>query len=504
MATTGRKKGSGPKEPEDAWERLARSNRAEHEGRNPGADEIGDTSRLVSRDRTQATLIEGHGPSSEILQLVTDSLAEAPERADLWMMRFEVQKTLGLKDAFAAALVEAWRHPRLNRQINWGLVRGMWEDLAPGDPVPENIRLPAPVTPAGPLSKPTTRPGAAVTPQDAPRDRRFADLANRIASRELAVLAKAYAALQARPGFSADFARAVGPLIRRPTPLQFTEQLSRAAGGQARIFLKREDLRSIPPERENAVAQCWIASALGRPAVVTAADVDSHALAVAEAAAYFKLRCLVVLKPGDAGQKSSLVAQLHERGAEIEAMGGATTGDPREGALRRWQAAKGQAHLVLSLGTGPNPYPAMINAFQALLGKETELQVRAQVLEGRERTMVAAVQSEADSIGFVLPQLNRDEVELVYAEPEPGGAASWRPSLRLQAYNGAVREHVWLRALGRIEHTAISDAQAQAAREQVRQMEKIELSFEDARAVALTLLLAQREGPPRDFIVLAA
>lgn len=502
------KRGSGRKRgdhaPEDAWERLKETNRAVQQGVDPASADLGDTSRLVSRERTHAILIEGHGPSTEILQLVTASLAEEPERADLWMMRFEVQKTLGLKDAFARALAEGWRHPRLNRQLNWGVIRSMWEDLAPGEPPPDDIRLPQAERPGGPLSTPALRPGLVVTPAGAPRDRRFADLANRIAARELGVLAKAYAALQARPGFLDQFTRAIEPLVKRPTPLQFAQGLSSLAGGQARIFLKREDMRRVPLEEENAIAQCYLAAALGRRAVVTGNDVDNHAVAVAHAAPRFSLQCLVVLRPGDPGSKPGLVARLRELGADVEVMSGASSGDPREGALRRWQATRGQAHLVLSPGTGPAPYPAMANNFQALLGRETEAQLAAKVADPRERTLVAAVESEADSIGFVLPFLGRPEVELAYAEPEPGGPASWRPSLRLQAYNGAVREHVWLRELGRIEHLPVSDSEAQAVREQVRTLERAELSLEDARAVALTLQLSRREGAPRDFVVLVA
>jgi tryptophan synthase beta subunit len=159
---------------------------------------------------------------------------------------------------------------------------------------------------------------------------------------------------------------------------------------------------------------------------------------------------------------------------------------------------------VLSLGTAPPPYPAMANAFQALLGQETELQFRPHARADRARTMVAAVASEADSLGFVLPQLGRREVELVYAEPEPGGIASWRASMRLRAYNGAIREHTLLFGTGRVEHVALSDATAQSMRERLSRDESLDISLEDSRAVALTALLAQRDRAPRDFIVLVA
>lgn len=498
---TGKDTKAGAGKPvDDPWERLARQNR----GDDPVELLVGDTNRLLTRDRTEAVLIEGPGPSNEILQLVTDSLAVQPERVDLWMMRFEVLKTLGLKREFADALVLGWRNPRLQRALDWSAIRAMWNDLAPGEPAPEGISLPQPATEA-PAAPAATVPGFTGTVEKARRDRRFADIANRIASRELAVLAKAYAALAARPGFLEDYVRKVAPLLKRPTPLHLAEGLARIYGNaNARFFLKREDLRTVAPEQENATAQCYVAVAMGRLAVITANDVDEHALAVAEIAPRFSLKCTVVVRPGDIAARPETIDRLRGLGAAIEVMPDGVGTDPRAGAVLLWQKAMGHAHLVLSLGTGPNPYPAMTNSFQSVLGRETELQLRATSDEGRARTLVAAVQSEADSIGFMLPQLGRGGVELMYAEPDPGGIASWRPSARLRAYNGAMREHAWLRGLGRIEHVAIPDAQADAARRQVQGAEKFKPSVEDARAVALAGLLSQRDRAPRDYVVLVA
>lgn len=490
-----RKSGAG-KPVEDPWERLRRSNR----GEDPVGLLLGDTARHLARDRTEA--LELQGPSTEILHLVNESLAVEPERADLWMMRFEVQRSLGMKREFADALVLGWQNPRLQRQLDWGAIRALWNELAPGEPVPDGIVLPVPGA-AAPAAPDAATPAA--TPVAAARDRRFSDIANRIASRELAVLAKAFAALQARPGFLEDFARRVAPLLKRPTPLQPATALMRAQGAaESRLFLKREDLRSVSPELENAAAQCYVATAMGRLTVITGNDVDAHALALAEIAPRFSLKCVVVVRPGDLDAKPEMVEALRRLGASVEVMPDGVGTDPRAGAVRLWQKSMGYAHLALSLGAGPNPYPAMANNFQSLLGRETALQLRTLSAEGRHHTWVAAVQSEADSIGFMLPHLSRPDVELVYAEPDPGGVASWRPSARLRAYNGAIREHAWLRGLGRIDHVTIPDAQAAAMQRQVQQLENVRISLEDARAVALAGLLLQRDRTPRDFVVLVA
>lgn len=484
---------------DDPWDRLARSARAAQDGLDPDIDDPGDTDALLRghHDRVHVT---GTYQKNEMLELVAESLRAAPERSDLWMMRFEVWKSLGMKQEFVESMVQGWKHPRVGRQLDWHVLQHMWAELAPGEPLPEIIR-------PGGLEAPVARPIAQATPAGTPRIRRFHDVALKIAERELAILHKAYQALCARPGFFEDFARKVAPMLRRPTPLQFAENLSRTAGENVRIYLKREDRRSsVSAEFDHAAGQCYIAQQLGRSTVITANDVDGHVQAVSEMAPKFGLRCIVVVRPGDLQAKPELIAQLRERDAQVEVMpeAGMLGTDPREGAVRLWQKSAGAAHLVLSLGTAPPPYPQMASTFQALLGRETELQFRAMAGGERPRTMVAAVESEADSLGFVLPQLGRKEVELVYAEPEPGGIGSWRASARLRAYNGAIREHTLLYGTGRVEHVALADATAQATRERLSHSENINISLEDARAVALTLLLAQRDKAPRDFVVLVA
>ena len=483
---------------DDPWDRLTHNVRAHVTGEfDSGDDGLGDTSRLVS-GRHETSHVTASYQKQEMLGLVEQSLAAAPERGDLWMMRFEVLRTLGMKQEFLAYLVQAWKKVSIARQLDWSLLQGMWQELAPGEALPEVIKLPGAAAAAGPV--------AVATPAGTPRIRRFADIASRMAERELGVLAKAWAALSQRPGFLEDFARKAMPLLKRPTPLQLAERLSKAGGEHVRIFLKREDQRATTAELDHAAAQCYIAGLLGRASVVTANDVDAHALAVAEMAPHFRLKVTVVVRPEDFDAKPELIAQLRARDVQVEPMpqAGMLGSDPREGAVRFWQKSGGGTHLVLSLGTAPVPYPAMASAFRALLGHETALQLRALAGTDRPRSWVAALSSEADSLGFMLPQLGRKDVELIYAEPEPGGVASWRASQRLRAYNGAIREHTLLYGTGRIEHVALGDATAASVREQLARDDGIAISHEDARAVALAQLLTQRSRDPRDFVVLVA
>ncbi|MGQ0585874.1 MAG: pyridoxal-phosphate dependent enzyme [Gammaproteobacteria bacterium] len=448
--------------------------------------------------------------STEFLQLLNDSLKFAPERGDIWMMRFDAMRALGFKKEFAQALAEGMANPTVKGQLDLTALRGMWGEIAPGEAFPGDPPKPAAPPPAAAgapaAAKPAPATGATMMTgtHGVARVRRFNDIAVKIAGPELAELARAYNAVALRPSFLEDFTKKTALLLKRPTPLEYSNSVSRAAGEGLRVYLKREDRRGVPVETEHAAAHCYIGSQLGKTSVVTGNDVDAHALAVAEVAPFFKMKCTVVVRPADLKDKPDFIARLKSLGAQVEPMplDGMLGTDPREGAVRIWQKATTDTHLALSLGMAPAPYTAMANNFQALLGREADTQYTATAsLLSRPRTMVAAVGSEADSIGFVLPFLNRREVRVAYAEPEPGGRASWRVSTRLKPYNGQVREHSWLKGVGRIQHVPVSDADAGNYRDRLAR-DGITVSLEDARAVALTALMAQGDPTPRDFVVL--
>lgn len=447
---------------------------------------IDDTDRLVSgKDSDSLTL--GNASAHEILAALLATLREHPERADLWRMRFEMLRNIGLETEFAIALKQAYTNRTLRPELDWVALRVMWDELSSGKSPPEGVILPA-----APAKK-------------AEAKRRFSDTALQLAGPQLEQLTKEYQALRAKPGFFADYARSTREILGRPTRLYHAEKLGKTLGISSRIFLKREDQRETNPEHEMAVAHAYIAGLLARKFLITGNDVDEYSLALARVAPKFRLKLTVYMGLLDMDTKTELVEQLRELGATVDARreGEVKTGDPREAALRAWMPIARTCHLALSFGsgTGPSPYPQIVSDFQALLGYECEMQMR--VLGGeRPRVLVAAMHSQADSIGFMLPWLKGD-TPLFYAEPMAAyGGEVWTPSARLRVYGGAKREHDWLRATGRITHRPISDTETHEVQEQLRHAENISISTDDARALALTAVLAEEQGGERDFVVL--
>jgi tryptophan synthase beta chain len=448
-----------------------------------------------------------HGVSTELVDLLSHAISSSPERADLWMMRFEMYRSLGMKPEFEAALIEAWTKPRVRRLILWDTVEALWREIAPGEAFPasrtQKLR---------PAAAPEPSPAPAAQPEPAEPaltgawqgNRRFADIALQHAGAELNALTAAYATIRTQPGFYTTFARGLSTILQRPSPLEFSEPITRICGGVSRIYLKREDKLGHSPELGNAAAQAHLAALMGKTAVVTGNDVDLHSVALATIAPRFNLEVVVFVRPEDEQSHAEVIARLRALKVQVNATAPAAsiTHDPREAALRFWQQNQARYHLALSLGTGPRPYPTMVSDFQSLLGRETVLQVRAQTGFRRPVSFVAAMYSEGDAIGYMVPHLPITEIPLYYAEPD--GESGVRSSISARAYNGHRREHAWLKASGRIDYAFIPDARAKAAQDRIRQAAGLDLSLEDARAMAQAEHLARVSTSARDIVVLVA
>src|SRR5689334_5077469 len=218
--------------------------------------------------------------SSGFLTLLNESLSFAPDRTDLWMTRFDILRSLGHKKEFAQIVGEAVANPKILRELDWNGVRRMWAEIAPNDPFPgpeEKAKAPpvlastlraalAPAAPAEPAMPDVAAPAAAPR-RPAPVSnarRRCNDIAVKIGGPELSALSREYNQVALRPWSLEDFTKRARKLRRRPTPLQYSGSLSRAAGPGMRVYLKREDGRGVPAEAEHAAAQCYIAAQLGK------------------------------------------------------------------------------------------------------------------------------------------------------------------------------------------------------------------------------------------------
>jgi tryptophan synthase beta chain len=309
----------------------------------------------------------------------------------------------------------------------------------------------------------------------------------------------------------------------RPTPLYFAESLSRYVGG-AKIYLKREDLAHTGAHKiNNTIGQVLLARRMGKKKVVAETGAGQHGVATATAAAKFGLECTIFMGAEDVRRQELNVYRMRLLGAQVESVtsGSRTLKDAMNEAIRYWVTHVRDTYYVLGSVGGPHPYPTIVRDFQKVIGEETKAQILAQ--EGRlPDLIVACVGGGSNAIGMFYPFLEED-VRLVGVEAAGLGLESGRHAATLSRgkvgvlhgaksyvlqddrgqiveahsisagldYPGVGPEHAYLKDIGRVEYTAVTDEEALEAFKILAKTEGILPALESAHAVAKGVELAR-------------
>jgi len=334
----------------------------------------------------------------------------------------------------------------------------------------------------------------------------------------LAELARAYDRHSRRRAFRRELAAVLRDYAGRPTPLYFAAHLSAELGG-ARIFLKREDLLHTGAHKiNNALGQCMLARAMGKPRVIAETGAGQHGVATATAAALFGLDCVVYMGTEDMRRQRVNVDRMHLLGAEVVAVdaGSRTLKDAINEALRDWVTHVRTTHYVLGSVLGPDPYPRMVRDFHRVIGEEARAQLKRQAGTDSPDLAVACVGGGSNSLGLFSAFLDDRHVRLIGVEAGGRGGARGQHAARfaggalgvlhgtrtlvLQDEEGQIApthsvsagldypavgpEHVLLEQTGRVEYTFATDAEAVAAFHLLARTEGILPALESAHAVA--------------------
>jgi tryptophan synthase beta chain len=304
----------------------------------------------------------------------------------------------------------------------------------------------------------------------------------------------------------------------RPTPLYFAERLSSALGG-VRIFLKREDLLHTGAHKiNNAIGQALLAREMGKDRIIAETGAGQHGVATATAAALLGQTCTVYMGEEDMRRQRLNVERMRLLGAEVVQVnaGSRTLKDAINEALRDWVTNVRTTHYVLGSVLGPDPYPRMVRDFHKVIGQETRRQLRKQVGQDWPHLAVACVGGGSNSIGLFSAFLEESRTRLIGVEAGGSGqelgehAARFRggrtgvlhgtKTMVLQDRHGQIAtthsisagldypaigpEHVLLHDEGRVEYTAVSDAEAIEAFHLLAATEGILPALESAHAIA--------------------
>ncbi len=336
-------------------------------------------------------------------------------------------------------------------------------------------------------------------------------------------LSDAYEGIKSDPDFQRELDALLRDYVGRPTPLYFAKQLSHHLGG-ARIYLKREDLAHTGAHKiNNAVGQVLLAKRMGKTRIIAETGAGQHGVATATACALLGLECHVYMGTEDIRRQRMNALRMDLLGAQLISVdsGSKTLKDAINEAIRDWVTNVETTHYVIGSVVGPHPYPTMVRAFQAVIGRET----RQQIIEKKRRLpdlIVACVGGGSNAIGIFHEFVPEEGVRLVGVEGGGRGLASNQHAATLVAgtvgvlhgaksyllqdddgqirethsvsagldYPGVGPEHAHLKDVGRVEYTFATDDEALNALKVLATHEGIIPALEPAHALAHVLKVA--------------
>lgn len=221
----------------------------------------------------------------------------------------------------------------------------------------------------------------------------------------------------------------------RPTPLTEVKRFARAIGGQARVFLKREDLLHTGAHKlNNALGQCLLARETGKKRIVAETGAGQHGVATATACAYLGLNCTVYMGSIDMQRQAPNVLKMKLLGAKVVGVdtGSKTLKDAVNEAFRDYAENYENTHYCLGSALGPHPYPEMVRFFQSVIGKETKKQ-SLKLFGKNPDAIIACVGGGSNAIGIFSPFIEDKKVKLVGVE---AGGRSDKPGEHAARFHG--------------------------------------------------------------------
>ncbi len=336
-------------------------------------------------------------------------------------------------------------------------------------------------------------------------------------------LEREYRAAKQDPAFAAEFDDLLEHYVGRPSPLYYAERLTEALrkdapeGMGAQIWFKRDELNHTGAHKiNNCIGQILLAIRMGKTRIIAETGAGQHGVATATVAARFGLPCVIYMGARDMERQAPNVFRMKLLGAEVRAVtsGAQTLKDAMNEALRDWVANVHDTFYIIGTAAGPHPYPELVRDFQSVIGREA----REQMLTRTGRLpdlLVAAIGGGSNAIGLFHPFLDDPEVAMLgveaagegldhkHAASLAGGAPGILHGNRtylLQDEDGQIAEahsisagldypgigpeHAWLRDIGRVEYTAVTDTEALDAFQLLCRTEGIIPALEPSHAIA--------------------
>jgi len=353
-------------------------------------------------------------------------------------------------------------------------------------------------------------------------------------------LDREYRAAKADPAFQAEFDDLLEHYVGRPSPLYYAERLTEALrasapdGMGAEVWFKRDELNHTGAHKiNNCIGQILLARRMGKTRIIAETGAGQHGVATATVCARFGLPCVIYMGAKDVERQQPNVFRMKLLGAEVRPVtsGAHTLKDAMNEGMRDWVANVHDTFYIIGTAAGPHPYPELVRDFQSVIGREA----REQMLSRTGRLpdlLVAAIGGGSNAIGLFHPFLDDASVAMLGVEAAGEGldkrhAASLaggspgvlhgNKTYLLQDEDGQITEahsisagldypgigpeHAWLKDIGRVEYTAVTDTEALDAFQLLCRTEGIIPALEPSHAIAA--VAGKAREMPRDQVILA-
>ena len=234
-------------------------------------------------------------------------------------------------------------------------------------------------------------------------------------------LEEAYEKMLPDPGFQEEYRRLLRDYAGRPTPLYHAKRLSHEVG--CRVYLKREDLVCGGSHKlNNTLGQALLAKRMGKKRVITETAAGQHGLATIMAAKVCGLEAEIFMGVKDIKRQASNVRKMRLLGATITPVdiGSGVLKDAVSDTLREWASCSQDTLYLMGSTVGPHPFPALVGAFQSVIGSEARSQFHERE-GGLPDAVIAAGSGGSNALGAFRAFLDEGDVRLYFVE---GGGES--------------------------------------------------------------------------------
>ena len=226
-------------------------------------------------------------------------------------------------------------------------------------------------------------------------------------------------------GFQKEFKLLLKDYVGRPTPLYFSENLSKEFGAQ--IYLKREDLNHTGAHKiNNAIGQVLLAKRLQKKCIIAETGAGQHGVATATACALLGMDCTIYMGEIDIERQKPNVDRMLLLGAKIQpaTSGSRTLKDATNEAIRAWINDPVDTHYIIGSVVGPHPYPDLVAQFQSVISEEIKIQLKAKTGNENPDYILACLGGGSNAIGAFYHFIDNGKTKLIAIEAGGEGVNS--------------------------------------------------------------------------------